>query len=479
MTYFFYDVETSGISPKQDRIIQFAGQRTNAELQLLGDPINSLIKLSKDILPDPEAVLINGITPQMTIAEGLTEAEFLRLFTEKVVAPDTVYLGFNSIHFDDEFMRFLHYRNFYSAYDWQQADGCSRWDLLDVTRMTRALRPEGIEWPIDSTGQPSNRLELLASANKLEHINAHDALSDVKVTIALAQLLRRQQPKLFDFLQSISSKSAVSKLVLSDQPLVYCGYALPSEYFKTTVVAPLDQLPKNIGSVVYDLRYDPSKLLKLTPEELAKLWPGYHQKDLSQPWPVSTIRYNQCPALAPLGVLDKASQKRLQLDMDKVEQNYQLIKKSEEFAANLIKAYELIDQERQKEWASEPTTVDGQLYDGFFNDHDKGLLPAIQHAEPEKLDSFSEQLNDPRLKALLPLYKARNFPTSLKVSERAAWDNYCQKQLFAGAEHSRLARYLQRIQDLAAQNPTANKTYLLEELKLYGESIIPTETTDE
>src|ERR1017187_2824072 len=189
MSFFFYDLETSGFNPRSARIMQFAGQRTDMELRPVGDPVNIFIKLTPDVLPDPEAILVTGITPQITLAEGVTEAEFLTTFYNTVVADDTIFLGFNSIRFDDEFMRFMHYRNFYDAYKWQWQNGCSRWDLLDVVRMTRALRPQGINWPFDSSGRPANRLGLLAEVNKLNHTNAHDALGDVNATIALAQLI--------------------------------------------------------------------------------------------------------------------------------------------------------------------------------------------------------------------------------------------------------------------------------------------------
>src|SRR3989344_8461513 len=144
---FFYDLETSGFSPREQRIMQFAGQRTDMQLKPIGKPHNYLIRMTEDVLPDPDAVLLTGITPQMTIADGLTESDFLKIFSKDISVPETIFTGFNSIRFDDEFMRFLHYRNFYDAYEWHWADNRSRWDLLDVVRMTRALRPEGIKWP--------------------------------------------------------------------------------------------------------------------------------------------------------------------------------------------------------------------------------------------------------------------------------------------------------------------------------------------
>src|SRR3954451_6576935 len=108
-SFFFYDLETSGFDPRSARIMQFAGQRTDMDLQPIGEPVNVLIKLTPDVLPEPDAILLTGITPQQTIADGVTEAEFLKLFYDQVVQPDTTFMGFNTIRFDDKFMHFLNY----------------------------------------------------------------------------------------------------------------------------------------------------------------------------------------------------------------------------------------------------------------------------------------------------------------------------------------------------------------------------------
>ena len=172
-SFFWYDLETSGLNPRAQRIMQFAGQRTDMGLKPIGEPVNVLIKLSDDILPDPDAIFVTGITPQSTVQDGITEVEFLKLFYEQVATPGTIFVGYNTIRFDDEFMRFLHYRNFYDAYEWQWRDNRSRWDLLDVVRMTRALRPDGIQWPIVD-GKATNRLELITKLNGVSHEHAHD-----------------------------------------------------------------------------------------------------------------------------------------------------------------------------------------------------------------------------------------------------------------------------------------------------------------
>src|SRR4029079_148122 len=119
MKFYFYDLETTGFNAREGRIMQFGGQRTDANLQPLGEPDNVFIKLTPDILPDPYAVLVTGITPQKTLTDGITEAEFTKYFHEKIVQPDTVFIGYNNIRFDDDFIRHILYRNFYDPYEWQ------------------------------------------------------------------------------------------------------------------------------------------------------------------------------------------------------------------------------------------------------------------------------------------------------------------------------------------------------------------------
>src|SRR5258708_419153 len=139
-TFFFYDLETSGFNPREARIMQFAGQRTTLDLEPIGPPVNIFIRLTPDILPDPDAILLTGITPQITVAKGQSEAVFLADFQATIATAGTIFVGYNNIRFDDEFMRFLQYRNMYDPYQWQWQDGRSRWDILDLVRMTRALR---------------------------------------------------------------------------------------------------------------------------------------------------------------------------------------------------------------------------------------------------------------------------------------------------------------------------------------------------
>ena len=470
-SFFFYDLETSGFNPRTARIMQFAGQRTDMNLRPVGDPVNVLIKLAPDTLPDPGAVLVTGITPQMTLERGVTEATFLRQFYETIAVDDTVFVGYNSISFDDEFMRHLLYRNFYDAYRWQWDNGCSRWDMLHVVRMTRALRPDGITWPFTPDGKPSNKLELLTSVNGLNHENAHDALEDVQATIALARLIADKQPKLFRFLLDMRDKKKIAGLVESAMPFVYTPTAE-----QATVAINLGSLASGQGAMVYDLRVNPETVRELPISELVKRLRWHPRDDITPHLPISDLRYNRCPAVAPLGVLDKRSQDRLGLKLDELMAHRQQLTDQPDLVARLMEAMTVIERGRPRasELVIDEQVVDGQLYDRFVGDDDQRRMALIRATPPAELAATSVQFTDQRLAALLPLYKARNFPEALTADEREWWERFRIRRLLHGSEASQFARYNERLAALAKAPKLSNEArYLLEELRLYGESIMP------
>lgn len=476
-TLFWYDLETSGINPREDRVMQFAGQRTTLKLEPLGEPVNVLVRLSEDVLPAPDAVLLTGITPQQTIAEGMTEAEFLRYFHENVVTPGTIFVGFNSIRFDDEFMRFLHYRNFHDPYEWEWQDGRSRWDLLDVVRMTRALRPEGIQWPVVD-GKPGNRLELLTKANHISHEGAHDALADVLASIDLAKLIRAKQPKLFEWLLTYRDKAKVASLVEKNEPFVYSSGKYDNDTEKTTVAVRVASHPKKQGALVYDLRHDPTPFLDLSPAALANRWRWTSEPEAPPRLPVKTMQYNRCPAIAPLNVLDAASQDRIHINLETIAKHRKILAEHPAFAEHLLAALEILDNEQTARQAATTLAVDARLYDGFFPDSDKTVMGVIRAAKPEELTELAADLHDARLKELLPLYKARNFSKALTDEERKVWEAYRYHRFMDGGTESRLAKYMHRLGQLAETTKEPNKRFVLEELQLYAESILPISDTD-
>ncbi|MGK2896420.1 MAG: exodeoxyribonuclease I, partial [Candidatus Saccharimonadales bacterium] len=428
-TFFFYDLETSGLNPRLDRIMQFAGIRTDMDFNVIGEPYNVLIKLNDDTLPSPEAVMVTHITPQETQMDGLTEAAFVHLLSEEIFTPETITLGFNNIRFDDEFIRHLLWRNFHDPYKWAYDEGRSRWDMLDVVRMTRALRPEGITWPVVD-GKPTNRLELLTIENGLEHLKAHDALSDVEALISVAKLIKGKQPQLFDYLFKLRDKKEVMKLVNLDEkkPFVYVSGHYDNEFNKATVAFPLTS-GRNSNVVVYDLRYDPSPFVALDQGALEKIFftkwkerqaEGFHKL------PIKELQYNRTPAVAPLVVLEQSEGwKTISLDMATIEKHKKILLMHPDFAERVRGLYE------DRPEFSKQTDPEAQLYDSFLNPRDSLRVKAVSNADAQKLVDFHPEFQDERLSGLLLHYKARSFPKSLSQDETIEWEEWRAEHLNA------------------------------------------------
>lgn len=461
-TFFFYDLETSGLNAREDRVMQFAGQRTSMDLEPLGEPVNILVKMTEDALPSPGAIMVTKITPQDTLRDGASEAEFAKYVTEEVFVPNTIAVGYNTVRFDDEFMRALLWRNFYDPYEWEWKDGRSRWDILDVVRLTRALRPEGIEWPFTDDGRATNRLELITKLNGVSHEHAHDALSDVYATIEVAKLIKNKQPELFDFLLKMRNKNEIKKLVNLEnkKPFVYASGRYPQEYNKTTVAFPLTS-GRNGNVLVYDLRYNLKDLLGLqsgdTIRDALKATKAEFAVSNNIFPIVKELCFNKCPAVAPLGVLEKNNGwGKIGLTRETVEYNLQVLLKHPEFAEQVRS-----EMENRPEFppAVEPEAA---LYDGFLNDRDRIKVMAVRNADENKLADFHPDFIDERLSELLLHYKGRNFIRSLSESENEKWEKYriARVKRFA-------PKFLKELSDVYNKDE-----YIGEELKLYFESIL-------
>src|SRR5574343_1630492 len=220
-TFLWHDYETFGANTRRDRPAQFAAIRTDAALNEIGDPIMLYCKPANDFLPDPQSCLITGITPQQCLEWGVPEHKFAATIEQAFSQPGTIGVGYYTLRFDDEITRFLFWRNLIDPYAREWQNQCGRWDLLDVVRLAYALRPDGIEWPLREDGLPSFKLEHLSKANGLLHEAAHDALSDVRATIALARLIRAAQPRLWDFCLKLRHKDAVRAEIGVNRPFLH------------------------------------------------------------------------------------------------------------------------------------------------------------------------------------------------------------------------------------------------------------------
>ncbi len=453
--------------------MQFAGIRTDTDLNPIGEPVNILVKMNNDTLPSPGAIMVTKITPQQTLADGMTEAEFCEYVENEIFTPGTCAIGYNSVRFDDEFMRHTFWRNFRDPYAWQWKDGRSRWDLLDVVRLTRALRPDGIIWPFQEkgfkdreTGEPktvtveTNRLELITKLNGIVHAHAHDALSDVEALIDVTRLIKERQPKLYEFLFAMRDKRQVARLVNLEnkQPFVYACGRYSGEHHKTTVAFPLTA-GRNGNVLVFDLRYDLNELLE-------------KEMDSSFYPIVKELCLNKCPAVSPIGVLDakttetfadgredlvQTGWERIGLDKEIVDKNLKSLLAHPEFAERMREL-----QESRPEFP-EPFDSEANLYGGFLNDHDSRLCNAVRNADAAHLADFHPPFNDERLPSLLLHYKAKNYPDSLSESETKEWETYRLARL-----NRQLPAFMKQMEDLHAKGAD---DFILEELMLWYQSL--------
>ncbi|SDZ20392.1 exodeoxyribonuclease I [Pseudomonas sp. NFIX28] len=466
---FWYDYETTGINPRCDRPLQVAGIRTDFDLNEIGEPVNLYCQPSDDILPHPAACMITGITPRRLAEQGLSEADFMTRVHAQLAAPGTCGAGYNTLRFDDEMTRYSLYRNFFDPYAREWQGGNSRWDLIDVVRTAYALRPEGIVWPRDEEGRVTLKLERLTAANGIDHGHAHEALSDVRATIALARLIRDKQPKLYEWLFQLRSKQKVMDQIRLLQPLVHISGRFSAARSYVGVVLPLAWHPRNRNAlIVCDLHLDPQGLLDLDAETLRqRLYT--RREDLAEgelPVPLKLIHINRCPVVAPLNVLRGEDQQRLQLDMAEYKAR----------ALRLSDAQEVWRDKLAAIYASEDFAPsldpEQQLYDGFIGDRDRRLCEQVRNAEPVHLGQEQWPFDDERLPELLFRYRARNFPDTLSGEEQERWKSFCQQRLCDpqwGAPNT-LESFNQATAELLASATTFQRQ-VLDEWQDYSQSL--------
>ncbi|KIP90490.1 MULTISPECIES: exodeoxyribonuclease I [Pseudomonas] len=422
---FWYDYETTGIDPRRDRPLQVAGIRTDEQLNEIEAPLNLYCQPSDDILPHPAACMITGIGPERLASEGLGEAEFMTRMHAELARPGTCGVGYNSLRFDDEVTRYSLYRNFFDPYAREWQGGNSRWDLIDMVRTAYALRPEGIEWPQGEKGV-SLKLEQLTAANGIEHGQAHDALSDVRATIALARLVRERQPKLYDYLYGLRGKQRVLDQVRLLQPMVHVSGRFAGARHYLGIVLPLAWHPRNRNAlIVCDLHLDTTPLLDEEGETLRRrLYTRREQLAEGElPVPLKLIHINRCPVVAPLSVLRPEDCQRLQLDKADYQARAQrLIDRQPEWQDKLPQVYE----EESFAAVSDP---EQQLYDGFIGDRDRRLCEQVRTCDPQQLGAQGWPFDDHRLPELLFRYRARNFPATLNGEEQKRWEDFCRQRL--------------------------------------------------
>ena len=475
-TFLWHDYETFGAVPRRDRPAQFAAIRTDSELNEVGEPLMLYCRPAPDFLPSPEACLITGITPQTCLARGVPEHEFAATIERTFSQPGTIGVGYNTIRFDDEVTRFLFWRNLIDPYAREWQNNCGRWDLLDVVRLTYALRPDGIEWPKKEDGSPSFKLEDLARANGLVHEAAHDALSDVRATIALARLIRDRQPKLFDFAFGLHKKDRVaSELGLpavqgSAKPFLHVSGMFPVERGCLGVMWPLASHPSNRNELLaWDLSFDPSELATL---DAATIRQRLFTRTAELPegitrLPVKSVHLNKSPmVVGNLRTLSPQMADRWRIDMAQAMRHAEIAAGLPDMSAIWPEVFA-----RPKEATPD---VDEDLYGGFVGNGDRRRLDHLRSLSTAELARARSGFDDPRLEELVFRYRARNHPETLSEEEAERWEAHRVARLLEGEDGARnVDTYFAEIDQLAHGTEDARTEAILSELYDYAEAIAP------
>ena len=470
-SYYWYDLETSGTDPRWDRVVQFAGMRTDMDLQPVGDEQCFYVRLPDDVLPNPDATLVTGITPALTHREGVSEWDALGRLERLFAQPETCTVGYNSLRFDDEFVRFGLYRTLRDPYAREWQNGNSRWDLIDLVRATGALRPEGIQWPMTDEGLPIYKLELLTEANDLEHGHAHDALSDVHATVALARLIKQRQPKLFGYYFDLRHKKAIRSLLepVGARACVHVSGMYPRSQFGTAPVVSVCRHPRNGNSIVVaDLSQDVEPLISWSADEIRE---GLFARGsgVTRP-PLKEIRVNRCPFVAELGVLTSENWSRLGFDPKEIKERQRRLA-APGISRKVMQAY--------SGPAPEPAPdVDAALYEGFLQDEDRRRC-ATFGAELGEGRWVDLDFADARLTELAQRLKARSFAHMLSAPERQQWQEFVSHKLHrADAPWLTLQGFTERLAALGAEvdddadaQQRARRQQLLADLQRHGESL--------
>ena len=300
--------------------------------------------------------------------------------------------------------------------------------MIDIVRLTHALRPEGIEWPEREPGVASFRLEALTAANGIEHSAAHDALADVEATIAIARLIRARQPKLFDFAFNNRDKRrlAAELNVRAAKPVLHVSARYPARLGCIAAVVPLAMHPVNRnGVIVYDLRTDPGALLDMSAEQIrTRLYTA--SADLpegAERIPLKVVHINRSPVIVPMGTITEQARERWHMDADTEQRHLQIVRDTPGLSEKVAEVF------ADKGGFPPQSDPDRDLYGSFLSDDDRQRCERVRVASPDELATLQPGFDAAKLDELLFRYRARNWPETLNRDERLRWEEFRRARL--------------------------------------------------
>ena len=466
-SFYWHDYETFGLSREERFPAQFAGIRTDLAMNPMGEGDVLYCRPAPDMLPSPDSCLLTGILPQYCEEHGLPEPQFALEVCRRLSVPGTIGIGYNSISFDDEVTRFLFWRNFLPPYQREFQNDCSRWDLYPVVLACWALRPEGIRWPLrkdwedrlnakrilsaarESQEGHTFKLECLSAENGLLHAKAHDALSDVEATIALARHLSTRKPRFWEWALGNRGKVAVRRALESGPVLWVTPHARETRGFIRVVRMIGGQRRNPNCAVVWDLMQDPDILFSMSEEEIRETAVGGGSGDA-----VYSMQVNKCPFVCPnLRVLPPERAEQFGIDLEKIALHESKFNSKNLAWINSTIYSALADEPEQKI----RDDADVALYSsGFPSKSDERMIQRVLPLDGEQLAEALAggriYFENPVYSELLFRFRARNFPRTLSETEQEQWQQSVRQRLSGrlSAFDQTLSAYERQLDERAA-----------------------------
>ena len=402
----FYDFETCSSNVSYGQIIQVAAVLVNDNFQEL-DRYEARCKLSPGIVPEAMALLVNKTTPKMLKETNLSHYQMVRQMIEKFKQwKNSTFIGYNSINFDEEFLRRTLFKNLEYPYV-TNTNGNERGDLFSLARACHLYYPNCIKTPISDKNNPVFKLEKLAPMNDIKHDAAHSAMGDVLATVEIAKLLSKKAPNVWKASLMTTNKDKSFQLIKDEElfctDFFYYGKSVP---FVLTFVC---QQPQWKYPMCFDLKADPNFYFNLSAQEL--------KKELDKkPKVIRTIKHKKHPIIMNSSYgLNFDSYK--QLGIKKLKERAKLIRKNKEFSKKVAAILDDDARDRQESESQEDVYAEESIYKQFTSDHDNKIMPEFHNADWKDKFSVIQKFKDKRMQYFGKKILYEESPQSLPKNE--------------------------------------------------------------
>ena len=451
--FVFYDTETTGTETAFDQILQFGAIRTDSEFNEI-DRFEIRSRLLPYVVPSPGAMCVTNTTIEQITSSALpSHYEMLRRIRAKLLEwSPAIFIGHNSIRFDEELLRQAFYKTLHDPY-LTSANGNCRTDSMRMIQAVAKFVPGALVVPTNDRGNQSFKLDKLAPANGFDHGNAHDAIADVEATIYMCRLMADRVPNYWSGFMYFAQKTAVTDFVYGEEVFSLTDFFFSRPY--SWIVTALDADSGNKSDIlVFDMSNNPDDLTMMSDEELTA-WLE------TSPKPVRLVRANACPIV--LTYDDAPEDVRNALPpIDKLRQQATRIKNDSELSKRLTKAFLQIRQSK------EPSVhVENQIYGNSFSDDDQILMNRFHDIDWSQRPALIEQISDERLRTLGQRLVYIEAPDAMPESTRKEYNIAVARRLMSDGEVPwlTLPKALEQVGDLLRTDDS--KSALLSNLRNY------------